>query len=220
MKFILLFCLAIFSCKKPVVQVKKYVIYFIGDSMTSDDPGNISMTGITNSKSYGWYLKQSLNENYTFKNYAVSGVGVNEMRNQMQAIINDKDPLKINIVVILGCINNITFNEMSGEECYKQMSAIHATLHNSGFLTIGISLTSRRQLSYFSEAKCKYLWSQIIIADSLFKQNKFCDHYLDLQAVDGFKGYEAATESNYFLDGCHFSDVGKQKIASLLKLIL
>lgn len=150
------------------------------------------------------------------------------MTNQMQAILIAKDTSYINIVCILGCINNITFNGMSGQECYERISNLHSNLRENGFKAIAISLTSRRQLSYFPEEKSQELWKQITIANCLFKSNapSFCDYYLDLQKRHlkcrhskwiGFAGYEAATRSAYFLDGCHFSNEGKQRIARLLK---
>jgi hypothetical protein len=102
------------------------------------------------------------------------------------------------------------------------MSDLHIRLRSKGFKTIGIALTSRRQLSYFTEQQSRSFWSQIAATNSLFKKNKdsFCDFYLDLQSESGFAGYQAPTESPYFLDGCHFSDAGKRQIAVLLKNIV
>lgn len=237
--FLLLFTA---SCIKPSIDVpkyeepaskKSYKIFFIGDSMSSDDPGNISMNGQSTQKSFGWYLKQNhlLDSNYQFRNYAVSGVGIAQMQNQAQAIIIEKDTSRINIVCILGAINNISFNGMTGAQCYQEISALHSTLKANGFKTIGISLTSRRQLAYFTEQQSQYFWTQIIQANSLFEANKntFCSKYIDLQLDSlrqqdttwvGFAGYSAATQSSYFEDGCHFSLKGRQAIATSLDSLI
>lgn len=208
---------------KPKDKVTPTVISTIGDSMSSDDLGNISMTGVTSSKSYSWFLKQSLDSTtHSFRNWAVSGVGIAQMTAQAQSIIAETDLKKNNIVLVLGCINNITFNGMSGTECYNQMSALHKSLRAKGLKTVAIALTSRRQLSYFSEEQSKYFWTQITTADSLLKANakSYCDYYLDLQEVPGFAGYEAATTSSYFLDGVHWSLEGRAKVAELLKPVI
>lgn len=199
--------------------------------MSSDDYGNISMNGESQQKSFGWYLKQKhlTDSTYEFRNYAVSGVGITQMQNQMTSIISEKDTNKVNIVCILGAVNNISFNGMTGTQCFQQISAIHSTLRNNGFKTIGISLTSRRQLAYFTEQQSQYFWTQIVEANTLFENNSFCDKYLNLQQDTlrqvqnewvGFGSYEAATESKYFLDGCHFSLQGKQVIADYLENII
>lgn len=206
-------------------------IFFIGDSMSSDDPGNISMTGTSVAKSYGWYLKQLFKDsnNYTFRNHAISGVGIAQMYQQMQTILTEKDSTKKNIVIILGCINNISFNSMSGTECYTQIASLHSQLKAKGFTTIGINLTSRRQLAYFTEQQSLYFWGQIQEANNLFGSNIFSDKFVNLQSdllrdsagiKIGFSGYEAATESSYFSDGCHFSELGKKEIANKLKPLL
>lgn len=175
MKYLCFFCLLISCSNKIILESdsqpgKKYKVFFIGDSMTSDDPGNFSLTDSSNSKSYGWYLKQMLSNNYEFKNYAVSGVGISEMNNQMQSILDEGcDKSSVNVVCILGCVNNISFSGMKGEDCYDQIKKIHSTLRANGFKTISISLTSRRQLDYFTEEQSKLFWKEVRMADSLLK---------------------------------------------------
>jgi len=209
--FIIITLLSLVSCVKPCdtkdIVKKKTKFFFIGDSMTSGDTA-----------SYPFELKQLFKDSsgYQFKNHAVSGVGISQMNSQAQNIIFEKDNTMDNVVVVLGCINNISFNGMTGNECYSQISLLHSTLRNNGFRTIGISLTSRRQLAYFSELQSQYFWTQIVQANTAFSSNLFCDKYLDLQQISGFSGYEAATDSPYFSDGCHFSDAGKKEIAKKL----
>lgn len=224
---LLLSCFLLMGCNKlypikivlpdPPKQQDSVKVFFIGDSMSSDDPNDPSMTASNEYNSYGRCLKQLYKDSakYSFYNYAVSGVGVGEISNQAARIISEYDASKKTIVFILGAVNNISFNGMTGASCYSHIRYVHENLRTKGIKTVLIPLTSRRQLAYFSEQQSQAFWIQIKEANELFKlhHTEFTDGFIDLQNIAGFKGYEAATSSGYFSDGCHFSDLGKSELA-------
>ncbi len=169
-------------------------------------------------------MKQQLNDTvkYQFRNHAISGVGISQMQNMVTTIISEKDINKRNIVYILGPINNITFNGMTGAQAFASIRALHEQLRAQGLKTVAITLTSRRQIPPLTETKCQAIWTEVQQFNSLLLSNwnLFCDVLINLQSepIDtqtstGWGGYEAATESSYFLDGCHFSSTGKSWLA-------
>ena len=216
-------------CSKPINEVpidnNLYKLFFVGDSITSDDPGNIEMTGTTASRSYGWYMKQQLNDNakYQFRNHAVSGVGITYMQDQVDTILTEEDNSKVNIVYILAPINDISAGT-NGTTAYNNVVALHNTLRAQGFKTVAITLTSRRQNPPFSEGQSAAFWVHIEAFNSLMISNwaSFSDCLINLQSEPervegpntvGWAGYTAATASTYFADGCHWSDTGKSWMA-------
>lgn len=223
---LLLVCVSCQVTKDSQIQgQEKLKLFFAGDSITSDDPGNLNLTGNSSSKSWPWQLKQILKDStkYQFKNYAVSGNGIAQMRNQVTAILSEKDSFKTNVCFILGPINSISFEGMSGQDAFNQIRSLFDKLHSHGFKTVAISLTSRRQTPPFSEIESQAFWTQIQVFNNLMLEHwhEFADAYINLQSdrvrvkrkqTVGFAGYEGAC-TIYFADGVHWSDAGKMRMA-------
>ncbi len=226
MKYLIAFCfIAITSCNNKLYKKnkKEFNLFFIGDSITSDDPHNISLDSVSKSKSWPWQMKNFLNSTkYKFRNHAVSGVGIKEMREQAKLIITERDSTKNNIVFILGAINDISNFGISGIKNYNNIYQLHQLLRSNGFKTVSITLTSRRQNPPFTEEESLITWSHIDSFNNLLLKNwqQFSDVLIDLQSETynvnsktGWGGYETANQSIFFLDGCHWSEAGKKWMA-------